>query len=139
MKLRNLPSLIGMAALFTGCVATRPEPQDHYAYLNLSGEIDGSERFTFTDKGVEWKHLHWSPPTNMKIQGVRWRVLGKTPPKWAEFADCDLARASIVKRSGRDVIALESLPNGFVLYLSDSPNGSAPYSVTIAIPRKAAK
>ena len=37
---------------------------------------------------------------------------------------------------GRDVIALEHTPDGFDLYLSDSPNSGAEYDVTIAIPRR---
>ena len=47
-----------------------------------------------------------------------------------------LEEAQELKRQGRDVIALESTPAGFDLYLCDSPNGSADYAVTIAIPRK---
>jgi hypothetical protein len=139
MKILHILLLISMGALFAGCATTRQAPQDTYTYLSLSGDIDGSEKVTFTDDGVQWKHLHWSPPADVKFQGVPWNYLKKSPPKWDEFADYDLSRASIVKRSGRDVIALERLANGFALYLVDSPNGSAPYSVTIAIPRKAAK
>ena len=47
----------------------------------------------------------------------------------------DLTRARIANRDGRDVIALEETAGGFDLYLCDSPNGSANYEVTIAIPR----
>ena len=44
--------------------------------------------------------------------------------------------AWIVERSGRDAIALEHTAEGFDIYLCDSPNGSAEYSLTLSIPRR---
>ena len=53
---------------------------------------------------------------------------------WTPALALSLTYAWIVQRHGRDVIALESTAKGFDLYLCDSPNGAADYSVTIAIP-----
>ncbi len=73
----------------------------------------------------------------MVFGGELWLDLTRTPPIWLETAaHLDLTKAWIVKRQGRDVIALEQTPDGFDLYLCDSPNGAADYEVVIAIPRR---
>jgi hypothetical protein len=104
--------------------------------LRISATVDGSGRMIFTRDSLTYAHLHWSPPTNVVIDGEDWSDLDTTPPAWADIAEhLDLTKAWIVKRSGRDVIALEHTPDGFDLYLSDSPNGRADYEVIIALPR----
>lgn len=107
------------------------------ALLRITANVDGSGKFIFTPQGAHYEHMNWSPPTEVSINGKPWGDLGQTPDGWLRFGDgLDLSRAWIVKREGRDVIALEPTANGFDLYLDDSPNGSADYSVTIAIPRR---
>ncbi len=134
--MKNLPAAFTILLLvtFSSCASAPKPPVDPYDYLTLSGDIDGSDKFIFTPDRVEWVHLHWSAPVNMKFQGKTWTDLNKTPDKWNAFANLDLKHATIVRRKGRDVIALEATSAGFVLYLDDSPNGAASYSVTIAIP-----
>lgn len=105
--------------------------------LKLAATVDGSGRFVFTRDAARYEHGHWSPPTGVSLGGEPWPDLARTPAAWSEAArSFDLARAWVVKRRGRDVIALESTPDGFDLYLGDSPNGAADYAVTIAIPRR---
>jgi hypothetical protein len=71
------------------------------------------------------------------FDGEAWTDLNQTPAGWSELSrQLNLAHARIVSRSGRDVIALEPTAEGFDLYLNDTPNGAADYSVTIAIPRR---
>jgi hypothetical protein len=137
MKHSHLLWLLFSVLAFTGCSTSRERPAAKDAFLTLSGQIDGSERFIFTATGIKWEHLHWSLPSSMRFQGAPWHDLRRTPAKWHALATSDLAKASIIKRSGRDVIALEHIPDGFILHLSDSPNGAAWYSVTIALPGKA--
>jgi hypothetical protein len=109
----------------------------HIQLLHITANVDGSGKFVFTAHKVHYEHLNWSPPTNVTIDGEAWENLQKPFPGWNKFAKgLNLSRAWIVEREGRDVIALESTARGFNLYLDDSPNGSANYEVTIAIPRK---
>ena len=107
------------------------------ALLHISATVDGSGRLIFTHHSVRYENKQWSPPTNVIFAGEPWLDLNRTPPVWHDLAaHLDLTKAWIVKRRGRDVIALEQTPDGFDLYLCDSPNGAADYEVTIAIPRR---
>lgn len=105
--------------------------------VRLTATIDGSGRFVFTRTKVSYEHKHWDEPTNVRFDDAPWSNLSTTPAPWADYgARLDLTKAWIVKRQGRDVVALEHTPDGFDLYVSDSPNGAADYEVTIAIPRR---
>ncbi len=128
-------SALFLLSLLSSCTTAAKPKVDPYAYLTISGTIDGSDKFTFTQDGVKWTHLHWSEPDDMTFQGTPWNNPRKTPAKWADFAHLDLPHARIVRRQGRDVVALEPSTSGFTLYLADSPNGAGNYSVTIAIPK----
>jgi hypothetical protein len=153
MKILFLGSLLALAFNLCGCAAAEDikpfhasaftttlsdEPADaHVQLLHLTANVDGSGKFVFTGRKVHYEHLNWSPPTNVAIDGEAWENLQKPFPGWNKFAKgLNLSRAWIVEREGRDVIVLESTARGFNLYLDDSPNGSANYEVTIAIPRK---
>jgi hypothetical protein len=103
--------------------------------LRINANVDGSGRMVFTSGGAHYEHRQWQPPTDVSLNGQAWDKLDQTPAGWKHFCKgLDLSHAWIVKREGRDVIALEPTTKGFDLYLCDTPNGSADYSVTIAIP-----
>ena len=103
--------------------------------LRISATIDGSCRIVFTRQGVRYEHKSWAKPKDVKFDGEPWENLDQTPPVWEKYANhLDLTHAYIAERKGRDVIALETTPDGFDLYFDDAPNGSAPYSVSIMIP-----
>ena len=105
--------------------------------LRISATVDGSGKIVFTRQSVRYENKQWSPLTNVVFGGEPWPDLSRTPPAWLEMSGhLDLSKAWIVKRKGRDMIALEHTADGFDLYLCDSPNGSAEYEVTIAIPRR---
>lgn len=121
----------GVVEAFDDAVAAQPK------LLHISARVDGSGRIIFTRKSVRYVHKHWRRPNHVLFDGEPWTKLDRTPVPWSDFGDrLDLSKAWIVKRNGRDVIALEHTPDGFDLYLSDSPNGGADYAVTIAIPRR---
>ena len=123
-------SLAGAPA-FEAAVAAQPK------LLHLSGSIDGSGRIVFTRDRVHYEHRHWSRPYQMQFDHEPWLDLDQTPVPWTDFGrTLDLSKAWIAEREGRDVIALEATPDGFDLYLCDSPNGADEYAVTIAIPRR---
>jgi hypothetical protein len=105
--------------------------------VRIEATVDGSGRFVFTRAKVCYEHKHWDAPTNVRFDGVAWTNFDATPAPWTDYCSrLDLTKAWIVKRQGRDTIALEQTPDGFDLYVSDSPKGVADYEVTIAIPRR---
>ena len=105
--------------------------------LRITAMVDGSGKIIFTRQSVCYEHKQWGLPTNVIFGGEPWLDLSRTPPAWLDtVGHLDLTKAWIVKRKGRDVIALEQTPDGFDLYLCDSPNGAADYEVVIAIPRR---
>jgi len=105
--------------------------------IRISAKVDGSERFIFTPRHVRWEHRFWSRPTDVTFDGEPWADLSHSPSGWQDLSrHLDLSKAWIVKRQGRDVVALEQTAEGFDLYFCDSPNGSAFYEVTIAVPRR---
>jgi len=103
--------------------------------LHITATVDGSEKISFTTEDVHDQHIAWKSMTDVTFDGKPWTELDQTPVSWLGIGDqLDLSKAHIVKREGRDVIALEAKPEGFDLYLVDSPNGASHYEVTIAIP-----
>ncbi|MCC6881077.1 MAG: hypothetical protein WBE58_10945 [Verrucomicrobiales bacterium] len=108
----------------------------HPKLLRITATFDGSGRFQFTRETLTYDHKQWSRPTEVSIDGEPWNDLTVTPGPWNDISHhIDLSKAWIVKREGRDTVALESTPDGFDLYVADSPNGAAEYSIVIAIPR----
>jgi hypothetical protein len=125
------PELGEAVRAFNDAVAAQPK------LLHISSRIDGSGRIVFTPESVRYEHKHWGRPNHVLFDGEPWTKLDRTPASWRDFGKrLDLSKAWIVKRQGRDVIAMEPTPDGFDLYLCDSPNGGAEYAVTIAIPRR---
>ncbi|MDB5385187.1 MAG: hypothetical protein JWM11_833, partial [Planctomycetaceae bacterium] len=111
------------------------EPQ--LQIVRIAATVDGSGRIVFTRGKVFYEHKHWDLPSNVRFDGAPWSGLETTPAPWTDYgSQLDLTKAWVVKRQGRDLVALEHTPDGFDLYLSDSPDGSADYEVTIAIPRR---
>jgi len=121
----------GVVAAFNDAIDAQPK------LLRISCRMDGSGRFVFTRQNVHYEHRHWRRPNHILFDGEPWTNLAQTPAPWRDYGDrLDLTKARIVKRTGRDVIALEHTPDGFHLYLCDSPNGGGDYAVTLAIPRR---
>ena len=105
--------------------------------LRISGRFDGSGRIVFSRDSVRYLHKHWARPRDVLFDGEPWTKLDRTPVPWRNFGDrLDLSKAWVVKRQGRDVIAIEHTPDGFDIYICDSPNGAADYAVILAIPRR---
>jgi hypothetical protein len=108
--------------------------------IKISAQVDGSGFIEFTPESVHYHHLNWQPPTDVTFDSEPWQNLDQTPASWSDNGRrLDLARAQIVERKGRDVIALERTEAGFEIYLDDSPNGADRYEVTIAIPWRKTK
>lgn len=119
------------ATTFDDAVAAQPK------LLRITGRFDGSGTFVFTRQEVRYVHKHWKLPSSVLFDGEPWTKLDQTPAPWRDVGDrLDLTKAWIVKRDGRDMIALEHTPDGFHLSICDSPNGAGDYSVTLAIPRR---
>ena len=101
--------------------------------LHISARVDGSGRFVFTRDSVRYVHVDYQPPAELTFGRQVWTDLTRPLPGW-NSANLDLQRASIIKRDGRGVIALEHTAEGFDLYLADAPVGSGVYEVVVAIP-----
>jgi hypothetical protein len=105
--------------------------------ITISATVDGSEHFIFTANDVRDEHGRWQPPKDVMFNEQLWTDLTQPPPGWTELAaNLDLPRASIIGRTGRDVITLETTPEGFDVYFADTQMGAGKYTVTISIPRK---
>jgi len=125
------PGASDAAGAFHEAAAAQPK------LLEISARVDGSGRIIFTPKKVRYEHKHWQRPDHVLFDGEPWTRLDETPAAWRDYGRrLDLTKARIVERQGRDAIALEHTPDGFDLYLCDSPNGAADYRVTIAVPRR---
>jgi hypothetical protein len=150
--IKNIGTFIGVLLLASGC-CTSGTSNRRVAYnatnqttdgsfpgitlIRISAEVDGSDCFKFTNHGVKYEHKFWSPPSDVKFNGEPWPDLDHMPAGWVDLSkQLDLPKAWIVRRQGRDIIALENTVEGFDLYLCDSPNGSAHYEVTIAVPMR---
>ncbi|MBC8112744.1 MAG: hypothetical protein H7062_00035 [Candidatus Saccharimonas sp.] len=127
---------------------TKPDSRDSVAtsddsveaqpkLLRIYATVDGTGRIIVTGRTVCYERKRGGQLTQVKFDGEPWSDLDKTPPAWRDIGErLDLTRAWIVKRKGRDVIALETTPDGFDVYFCDSPGGAGDYEVTIAIPRR---
>lgn len=103
--------------------------------VTLSAVVDGSGVFKFSEDSVTYTHKHWEPPKHVLFNGKPWDDLKITPKEWTlQRGKLDLSNAWVIKRQGRDLVALEKTAIGFNVFLADTPNDAAPYSLTIAIP-----
>lgn len=134
MSIKPLPVLCAIAFAFSIVQSQdRLGPGDQE--ITISGFIDGSDQFHFSPGKIAWTHKHWKAPTEMTFAGSRWTNLDRAPQAWVNMKNLDLSKARVIKRTGRDTVALEKTNNGFILFFCDSPNGGDHYSITIAIPR----
>lgn len=115
--------------------APQESAMEYLKLIHITANVDGSGRIIFEPGRVRYEHRNWSRPTEVTFEGESWSNLNRNPSSWRDLGKrLDLTRAWIADRHGRDVIALERTGEGFDLYLCDSPNGSAYYDVTIAVP-----
>jgi hypothetical protein len=123
--------------LSTIAPAVIPKPNAESAHLKISATIDGSDRLVINSAGAEWEHKFYGWPTNVVLNGVNWS-LAKSPKLANQGAtqflpvNVDFSTARVVSRHGRDLVAVESLPDAIIVYFGDNPNGSADYDVDIA-------
>jgi len=103
--------------------------------VTLAAVVDGSDRFVFTPKTIVYEHGNQRSAQDVMFGGQPWRDLRQSPAAWpALAAGRNLGKARIVERKGRDVVALEPTPEGFVLWFADTHSGESRYEVTIALP-----
>lgn len=148
MKALQRILLLAVCCTLAGCASNHVRHTEHREHvrvksafhnvrlLRITANVDGSGRMLFSPERVSYEHFNWQLPSDVTINGRPWPNLNESPADWPEFSrGLDLRQARVVSREGRDVIALEITPDGFAVYLCDSPNGAGPYEMTIAIPR----
>lgn len=138
MKALQILLILAVCSLLAGCASSRRGRGDEsLKLLRITADVDGSGRIVFTRDHAVYEHFFWQLPSNVTINGTPWSNLRETPVDWIEFSQgLKLPKARVRGREGRDVIALETMPEGFAVYLSDTPGGAAPYEIIIAIPQK---
>ena len=116
----------------------RPAPPPTFV-LRIRARIDGSDECTITRDGATWVHKAWDWPPSVEIDDLKWvpaetNVLqnaGTTrflPPR------VDFARARVLSRSGRGVVACESSPEGLRIVFADVDGGSDVHEIAIELP-----
>ncbi|HTW95585.1 MAG TPA: hypothetical protein VMD30_12360 [Tepidisphaeraceae bacterium] len=128
----------GPTAVTATSVAT-PPPMKLFI-LDIKATIDGGDSLAITPNGATWTHKSWDWASDIQINGVAWDAksqpeIGVTGP-FAFLSGVDLSTAKVVEKSGRDTVVMESEDNGITIDFSDSPNGSAPYEIKIAMAEK---
>ena len=108
--------------------------------LDIRAKIDGSDILSITPKGLTWIHKYFNAPADVSINGVHWNVsqdlsLPLTGPL-AFLQNVDLSTAKVLKRSGRDTIALEHTDEGLAVYFADCPSGAGRYGIKIGFSGK---
>ncbi|MEK6257178.1 MAG: hypothetical protein AABP62_01045 [Planctomycetota bacterium] len=103
--------------------------------VTLSADVDGSGVFHFSDEALTYQHKHWGRPRKILFNGKPWKEIAKSPEDWLDHrGKLDLTQAWVIRRQGRDTVAMEKTRTGFSVFMNDSPNGADDYSITIAIP-----
>jgi hypothetical protein len=107
--------------------------------LRFKAEIDGSDRIIINREGAVWKHVAWRwPATLISINGVSWNPRIENifaAPGSAKLLppDVQFRSATVEVLQGRDVVACETSAHELVIYVNDTPSGSAPYEFQVRL------
>lgn len=110
---------------------------DGDAVFHFKGMIDGSDRILITRDGALWSHVNWDWPNGpVAVNGTQWAPAEKnylTTPGTGKFLPepFSLESVSLEKISGRDLITVERVDNGLLVYLDDTPCGADEYEFKI--------
>ncbi|MEO6435980.1 MAG: hypothetical protein ABIP55_09490 [Tepidisphaeraceae bacterium] len=106
--------------------------------LEISASIDGSDELHITAKGFRWVHKHWGWPGDIRLNGDQWDPQGDTEPLPLRHsgtgllaADLRAENVTVLKRTGRDTVAVEANDDGIIIYFADSLAGGDTYGVTL--------
>ena len=111
------------------------------AVFHFKGMVDGSDRITIQHHGALWEHVNWGWPAGaVAVNGSQWNPSEKnfiTSTGAVMFLpeSYSLAAAKLEVVEGRDVIAMERTNQALIVYLDDTPSGTAPYEFKIHFPR----
>ena len=118
----------------------RPPPPATFV-LRLRARIDGSDECTITREGATWTHKAWDWPPSVEINEIKWvpaesNVLQNAGPTRFVPPRVDFARARVLSRSGRGVVACESSPEGLRIVFADVDGGSDVHEIAIELPTR---
>ena len=111
------------------------------AVFHFKGVIDGSDRILITRDGASWEHVNWSWPEDfVTVNGAKWNPGAKNflttrdpagflPPHFA-FESAELQVVT-----GRDLVAIERVDQGLMIYLDDTQWGSSEYEFEVRFHR----
>ncbi|HUD47698.1 MAG TPA: hypothetical protein VMR33_12765 [Candidatus Baltobacteraceae bacterium] len=131
------PQLVSSESEFVPTPSLSSRLSNGNAVFHFKGRVDGSDKILITHDGALWNHVNWDyPPEPIFINGTQWSpkrinfLTSIAPARFLpesfslESVDLDLIEA-------RDVVALERTGRGLMVYLNDTPCGSAEYEFTI--------
>ena len=139
--LRVIATFVGIAAPWATVRADEPPAattRPAARQVEIAATIDGSDELHITPRGFRWVHRHWSRPSDIRINGNGWDPQGDA--EWLPLeqsgtgllaADLRAENVTVLKRSGRDTVAVEAYDDGIVVYFADGLSGADVYSVTL--------
>lgn len=103
---------------------------------HIMAEVDGSDRVIVSEQETLWVHRHWAWPARVTINDTLWHpqhspALPEKAHRKLLAAPVDFASARMTIHQGRDTAVLQTFDDHIVIHLVDSPNGAAPYELTV--------
>ena len=114
---------------------TRPPPR----VLTIEADIDGSDELHVSTRGLTWTHKQWSWPGRIHVNGLIWKPQTDPELLWSDIGidpfpdDLKPGHVRTSAREARDTLGVETVADGIVVFFSDTPNGAAPYRITIEL------
>lgn len=136
VDMKNMSILLVVILGICGFIMNADDAKDskNKKNLTISAKVDGSGKFIIKKDQITYTHLHWGKPENVLIDGKKWENLDEPFKISKEFSGAiNLQKAKVLKKKGRDVVAMEKDDDSLVVYFDDSPNGSDEYEIVIAL------
>ena len=114
-------------------VSIAPSPA---ATLKIAAAIDGSDTLKITAREAVWQHRAYSPPWDIRLNGVTWDVrrtntLVNAGTNTFLPPEVNLATARILNRKGRDLVTLWAEADALWINFGDNPNGADSYELEL--------
>jgi len=110
-------------------------PPSNPVKLDVVATIDGSDCLTIDSTGAHWRQMVGGPPSDITLNGKPMDPGAKLALSDVGLAGVDLTSASVISRTGRDIVAMEKTGQGLDIYFADTPGGSDRYEINIQFAR----
>jgi RNA polymerase sigma factor (sigma-70 family) len=110
-------------------------PSENPIYLDVKAKIEGGDVLTITPAGADWYHMNIALPSDVAINDQPWDVQAQPHLDNVGLTNADLSSAEVVSHSGRDLVVMEKIDNGLVIYFSDAVGGRSQYEIKVGFSR----